>query len=56
MIVDACHGVAAEGFKPGPIGSRGLAPLAYGKGMHILAASKSNEEAMETEGKSDKAC
>ena len=50
MIVDACHSeatVAAEGFKPGPMGSRGLGQLAYDKGMRILAASKSNEEAME---------
>jgi len=53
MIVDACHSeatVAAEGFKPGPMGSRGLGQLAYDKGMRILAASKSNEEAMEVGG------
>lgn len=53
MIVDACHSeatVAAEGFKPGPMGSRGLGQLAYDKGMRILAASKSNEEAMELGG------
>jgi hypothetical protein len=53
MIVDACHSeatVAAEGFKPGPMGSRGLGQLAYDKGMRILAASKSNEEAMEIGG------
>jgi hypothetical protein len=53
MIVDACHSeatVAAEGFKSGPMGSRGLGQLAYDKGMRILAASKSNEEAMELGG------
>jgi hypothetical protein len=53
MIVDACHSeatVAAEGFKPGPMGSRGLGQLAYDKGIRVLAASKSNEEAMELGG------
>jgi hypothetical protein len=32
------------------MGSRGLGQLAYDKGMRILAASKSNEEAMELGG------
>jgi WD40 repeat protein len=53
MIVDACHSeatVAYEGFKPGPMGSRGLGQLAYDKGMRILAASKSRQSAIEMGG------
>jgi hypothetical protein len=42
--------VAAEGFKPGPMGSRGLGQLAYDKGMRILAASKSKDSAVERGG------
>ena len=48
MIVDACHSAAAvegEGFKPGPMGSRGLGQLSYDKGMQILAASQINDVA-----------
>jgi WD40 repeat protein len=50
MVVDSCHSAAtveAEGFKPGPMGSRGLGQLAYDKGMRILAASKAKESAVE---------
>jgi hypothetical protein len=50
MIVDTCHSeatVAYDGFKPGPMGSRGLGQLAYDKGMRILAASKSGQSAVE---------
>jgi WD40 repeat protein len=50
MIVDACQSEAtiqAEGFKPGPMGSRGLGQLAYDKGMRVLAASKARESAFE---------
>ncbi|GAA5173821.1 hypothetical protein GCM10025771_01970 [Niveibacterium umoris] len=50
MIVDACQSAASvqsEGFKPGPMGSRGLGQLAFDKGMRILAASQSDEFALE---------
>jgi hypothetical protein len=50
MVVDSCHSAATidtEGFKPGPMGSRGLGQLAYAKGMRILAASKSEQSAVE---------
>ena len=43
MIVDACHSAAAvqgDGFKPGPMGSRGLGQLSYDKGMKILTATQ----------------
>lgn len=51
MIVDACHSAATvnvPGFKPGPMGSRGLGQLAYDKGMQILAASQSDNVALES--------
>ncbi len=50
MIVDACYSAAAvqgEGFKPGPMGSRGLGQLAYDKGMKILSATQANNVALE---------
>ncbi len=50
MIVDACHSAAAvqgRDFKPGPMGSRGLGQLAYDKGMRILAATQSDNVALE---------
>jgi WD40 repeat protein len=53
MVVDSCHSAAtveAEGFKPGPMGSRGLGQMAYDKGMRILAASKSEQSAVERAG------
>jgi WD40 repeat protein len=52
MIVDACQSAAsvqAEGFKPGPMGSRGLGQLSFDKGMRILAASQSDEFALEND-------
>ena len=52
MIVDACHSAASvegQGFKPGPMGSRGLGQLAYDKGMRILAASQADDVAIESE-------
>ncbi len=52
MIIDACHSAAsvdAVGFKPGPMGSRGLGQLAYDKGMRILAASQADNVALESE-------
>jgi len=48
--VDTCHSAAAvdaEGFKPGPMGSRGMGQLAYDKGMRILAASQADDVALE---------
>lgn len=53
MVVDACQSEASiqiEGFKPGPMGSRGLGQLAYDKGMRVLAASKAKESAIERGG------
>jgi uncharacterized caspase-like protein len=52
MIVDACHSAATvegEGFKPGPMGSRGLGQLAYDKGMRILTASQADDVALESD-------
>lgn len=51
-VVDACHSaaaVAAPGFKPGPMGSRGLGQLAFNKGMQLLAASQADDVALESE-------
>jgi len=53
MIVDACYSATAvqgEGFKPGPIGSRGLGQLSYDKGMRILTATQADNVAIELEG------
>lgn len=53
MIVDACYSATAvqgEGFKPGPMGSRGLGQLSYDKGMRILAATQADNVALELEG------
>jgi WD40 repeat protein/uncharacterized caspase-like protein len=51
MIVDACHSAATvegAGFKPGPMGSRGLGQLSYDKGMRILTASQADDVALES--------
>lgn len=51
LVVDACQSaasVAQRGFKPGPMGSRGLGQLAYDKGMRILAATQADNVAIET--------
>lgn len=53
IIIDACHsaaGVEAGGFRPGPLGSRGLGQLAYDKGMTILAATQAADRAFEIGG------
>jgi WD40 repeat protein len=53
MIVDACYAAAAverEGFKPAPMGSRGLGQLAFDKGMKILTATQAADLAIETGG------
>ncbi len=52
MVIDACHSAASvegDGFKPGPMGSRGLGQLAYDKGIRILAASQADDLALENE-------
>ena len=48
--VDTCHSassVAPPGYKHGPFGSRGLGQLAYDKGLQVLAASQSEQVALE---------
>jgi uncharacterized caspase-like protein len=50
FVLDSCFSaksVESNGFKPGPMGSRGLGQLAYDKRMRILAASQSDETAGE---------
>ncbi len=50
FILDSCYSaqsVQANGFKPGPMGSRGLGQLAYDKRIRILAASQSDVQAIE---------
>jgi hypothetical protein len=50
LVVDACHSASAvegDGFKPGPMGAKGLGQLAYDKGIRILAASQAEEAAFE---------
>jgi len=52
LVVDACHAAATvdqPGFKPGPMGSRGLGQLAYDKKMRVLAASAADDVAIETQ-------
>lgn len=51
LVIDACQSAAsveANSFKPGPMDSRGLGQLAYDKGMRILAASQSDDVAVES--------
>jgi hypothetical protein len=51
LIIDACQSAAAlggDGFKPGPMGSRGLGQLAYDKGLTILAATQADNVALES--------
>jgi hypothetical protein len=52
LVVDACQSAAAveaPGFKPGPLGNRGLGQLAFDKGMRILAGSQSSGFAIESQ-------
>ncbi len=52
LIVDACYSAAtidSQGFRPGPMGSRGLGELAYNKGMRVLAATQNDAVAIESE-------
>jgi WD40 repeat protein len=51
IIIDACYAAASfqeNGYKPGPMGSRGLGQLAYDKGMKILAATQADDTAIES--------
>lgn len=52
LVIDACQSAAAVealGFKPGPMGSRGLGQLAYDKKALVLAASQSSAVALESD-------
>ena len=52
MVIDACNAAASVeggGFKPGPMGSRGLGQLAYDKAMRVLAASQAEAVALESD-------
>ena len=52
MLIDACYSASAverEGFKPGPMGDKGLGQLAYNKGMKILAATQADSLALESD-------
>lgn len=52
LVVDACNSAASvegSGFRPGPMGSRGLGQLAYDKSMRVLTASQSENVALESE-------
>ena len=51
MVIDACNSgqaVEAEEKRRGPMNSKGLAQLAYEKGMYILTAAQSYQAAQET--------
>jgi WD40 repeat protein len=48
LIIDACNSgqaIEAEDNRQGPMNSKGLAQLAYEKGMYVLTASQSTEDA-----------
>lgn len=50
LVIDACFSstaVQGAGFKPGPMGSRGLGQLAYDKDMKILSATQADNIALE---------
>ncbi|MFZ4688304.1 MAG: caspase family protein [Polymorphobacter sp.] len=49
LIIDACQSGASvqAGYKPGPMGDRGLGQLAYDKGIMILAATQADNVALE---------
>ncbi len=50
IILDACHSagiVDVAGFKPGPMGDRGLGQLAFDKGIRILTATQAENVALE---------
>jgi WD40 repeat protein/uncharacterized caspase-like protein len=50
MVIDACHSgqaLEAEEKRRGPMNSRGLAQLAYEKGMYVLTAAQGHQAALE---------
>jgi uncharacterized caspase-like protein len=50
MVIDACNSgqaLEAEEKRRGPMNSKGLAQLAYEKGMYILTAAQSYQAALE---------
>lgn len=50
LVVDACQSTAVverQGFKPGPMDSRGLGQLSYDKSMRILTATQADNVALE---------
>src|SRR5262249_45556768 len=51
LVIDACQSgqaLASDDERYGPMNSRGLAQLAYEKGMSILAASQAYQAALES--------
>lgn len=51
LVIDACQSgqaIGADGERFGPMNSRGLAQLAYEKGMSILTASQAYQAALES--------
>lgn len=53
LIIDACNSgqaLQAEEERRGPMNTKGLAQLAYEKGMYVLTASQSDEVAFESAG------
>ena len=52
MAIDACssaNSIQAKGFRPGPMGSRGLGQLAYDKRMMVIVASQAESVAVESD-------
>lgn len=52
LVIDACNSAASvegEGFKPGPMGNRGLGQMAYDKGMYVVAAAQAEAVALESD-------
>jgi hypothetical protein len=50
LIIDACYSaqsVESDGFRAGPMGDPGFGQLAYDKGIRILAATQSDDVALE---------
>ena len=50
LVIDACNSgqaLEAEERRRGPLNSKGLAQLAYEKGMYVLAAAQSHQAAIE---------
>jgi WD40 repeat protein len=53
LVIDACNSgqaLEADEKRQGPMNTRGLAQLAYEKGMYVLTASQSDEVAFESSG------